>query len=189
MKRSMNKSNMFTEDLLFFKENNITHYVNSLLVEIDEVQYIDINKIKDLNYECGGSPFDYIYQYDNSYGSFKTNSFELYNLTPFAKEFYKSKLYIPDSETFSEYIKNRIDEILNNYKGGEVIYDSLKLKNYRYYKDNECLIPFDIVIGIFMLYTNSNMCILFHNSELDSLPDFSDEIVEDIFNELFNEDN
>ena len=187
MKRRLYKKDTFTEELLYFKENHITNYVKDLLVEIDEVEYIDINLIKNLNYECGGSPFDYIYQYDNSYGSFKTNSFELYNLTPFAKEFYESKLYIPDSETFSEYIKNQIDEILNNYKGGEVIYQLLKMKKYSYY-NNEYLIPFDLVIGIFMLYTENNMCILFHNNELDSLPNFSDEIVEDIFKELFEED-
>ena len=56
---------------------NLNRNTPPQIYSVDGVEYIDINLIKNLNYECGGSPFDYIYQYDNSYGSFKTNSFEL----------------------------------------------------------------------------------------------------------------
>ena len=100
---------------------------------------------------------------------------------------HKTNSLIKD-ELAKDCAKIAVDEILNNYKGGEVIYQLLKMKKYSCYNDNEYLIPFDLVIGIFMLYTENNMCIIFHNNELDSLPNFSDEIVEDIFKELFEED-
>jgi hypothetical protein len=175
-----NIDNTIIEEIL---ETKLTRYVKNILEEKDDKLYININDIKQIVPVIGGSRFDYLYHFDKDFECFTTDYLETCYLTSDLKEFIKEKDFHFDTDEFSEYVRNNLD--LDFMEIGVQIYNSLGFYKPMYSNQKyDSMIPFDLVIRLYLLYSDCCISVILHKDEICSLPDFKDEIISELYQEI-----
>jgi len=153
----------------FRNDIQITSNVRELLIEEGGESLIKISDIKKLFVECGGSPFNYLFRYNE--GNYGREGWETSDNPENFYSYYDNDKSI-DKLDESELSEKMINDCLNmmNYPSiGNTIFDRIIDTKFRNDKLSETYIPFSLVMNLFFIETGVNYYIVGCKDDIDEI--------------------